>query len=93
MEAVWKDGTYQAAAVGYNGRLKVNVTIEDGHISEIKLKSHVEDAPYVTRAVNGVFPAIISANDTASVDTVSSATTTSEALIAAVRDALEEARP
>ena len=84
----WEDGTYKGAAIGYNGRLKVSVVIEGGKISEISLKSHVEDEPYVTRAVNGIFPAMIEQN-TPDVDAVSTATTTSEAFVAAVHQAID----
>jgi len=88
--ASWKDGTYTGSAIGYNGKLKVSVEIENGTIKDISLKSHVEDEPYVTRAVNGIFPAILETNET-EVDAVSTATTTSEALISAVEEALNAA--
>ena len=89
-ETVWADGEYKGAAIGYNGRLKVSVRVENGRLAEVQLKSHVEDEPYVTRATEGVFPAMIAGN-TAEVDAVSTATTTSQALMEAVRQALDSA--
>lgn len=87
---VWADGSYKGAAYGYNGRLKVQVVIEDGRLAELTLKSHVEDEPYVTRAETGMFQAMLEGN-TPDVDLVSTATTTSEALIEAVHQAIDGA--
>ena len=86
----YKDGKYTGAAIGYNGRLTVSVTIEDGVISEVHLKGSIDDEPYLTDATDGVFPAMIDTNST-QVDAVSNATTTSHALIEAVEDALAQA--
>lgn len=85
----WQDGTYQGSALGYNGKLKVSVTVEDGRITDLTLKSHVEDEPYVSRAVKGVFAAILE-NNQPEADAVSTATTTSEALVLAVQNALSK---
>lgn len=86
----YADGTYKGASIGYNGRLKVAVTVEDGKIAQIRVKSHVEDEPYITRATK-VFDRMIEAG-TPQVDIVATATTTSEAFIDAVKQALKEAQ-
>lgn len=83
----YEDGTYIGSAMGYNGKLKVAVSVGNGRISEIVLKSSVEDEPYLSRAIDKIFPAMIEENSPY-VDTVSSATTTSEALIEAVSEAI-----
>lgn len=83
----YEDGNYTGSAIGYNGKLKVEVSVENGKISEIILKSSVEDEPYLNRAMNKMFPAMIEKN-TPYVDTVSSATTTSEAFVEAVSNAI-----
>ena len=86
----WADGTYKGAAIGYNGRLKVSVVIEGGKIKEVTLKSHVEDEPYVSRATTGILPAMSKYN-TPDIDAVSTATTTFEALVEAVHQAIDAA--
>ncbi len=83
----YEDGTYIGSGMGYNGKLKVEVTVANGEISEIILKSSVEDEPYLSRATDKIFPTMIEENSPY-VDTVSSATTTSEALIEAVSEAI-----
>ena len=87
---LYKDGTYTGAGIGYNGRLTVSVTIEDGNIADVHLKGSIDDEPYLTDAVDGVFPAMIAANSP-QVDAVSNATTTSHALMEAVENALAQA--
>ena len=90
-EAVsWADGKYKGAAIGYNGRLTVSVVVEDGKLSRVVCTGSVEDEPYLTDATEGVFGAMLAEN-TIDVDAVSGATTTSDALIEAVRAALEQA--
>ena len=86
----YTDGVYKGAAIGYNGRLKVKVTVEDGRISDLQVASHVEDEPYITNASEGVFAQILETGTTW-VDSVSAATTTSDALMEAVRNALNDA--
>ena len=88
--AAWTDGKYKGEGVGYNGRLTVSVVIRDGAISKAVCTGSVDDEPYLTDAVEGVLGAIVEKNTT-NVDAVSGATTTSDALIAAVRDALAKA--
>ena len=85
-----EDGIYNGSAIGYNGRLKVSVTVQDGRISDLALKSCVDDEPYVSRAVDGIFQKVLS-DGSLQVDTVSSATSTSEALLKAIEDALGSA--
>lgn len=87
---VYADGSYKGAALGYNGRLKVKVTVENGKIAGLKVSSHVEDEPYITDASEGVFAQILATGNTYA-DAVSAATTTSDALMEAIRDALKDA--
>lgn len=86
----YKDGTYVGSARGYNGLIKVKVTIEEGKISAIKVVSHNEDQPYFRNAEKRIIPAIIKGQST-NVDTVSGATFSSNGLIGAVRNALAKA--
>ncbi len=77
----------KGAAIGYNGRLTVSVTVKEGKLQKIACTGHVEDEPYIADAENGLFEAMLAGNTT-NVDAVSGATTTSDTLIEAVREAL-----
>lgn len=88
--ALYADGKYTGAGIGYNGRLTVSVVIESGAIQEVDLTGSVDDEEYVRDAVAGLFPAVIEAQST-DVDAVSGATSTSDGLLAAIDDALEKA--
>ena len=86
----WTDGEYTGRGMGYNGQLKAAVTIENGAIAEIRLKSTVDDEDYVDKIEARLIPAMLAAQS-ADVDAVSGATSTSDGLAAAVREALEKA--
>ena len=88
-KAVYKDGVYVGTGTGFGGELKVQVTIKDGKITDIKLLSSNDDAPYISKA-QALLKNIIS-GQTTNVDTVSGATYSSVGLINAVRDALSQA--
>ena len=88
-KAVYKDGVYIGTGTGFGGELKVQVTIKDGKITDIKLLSSNDDAPYISKA-QALLKNIIS-GQTTNVDTVSGATYSSVGLINAVRDALSQA--
>lgn len=82
----WNDGVFTGVADGHNGPVTVEVTVEGGQISAIKIVEHSE-TPYLSDAGFGVTESIIAKQSTM-VDAVSGATVTSEAVIAAVVDAL-----
>ena len=88
--AAYKDGTYTGSGMGYNGPVEVEVTIEGGVITEVKALSSDEDDPYYTWVLQQIPDAIVE-KSSADVDTVSGATTSSNAMINAVKDALEKA--
>lgn len=87
---VYKDGVYIGTGTGFGGELKVQVTIKDGKITDIKLLSSNDDAHYISKA-QALLKNIIS-GQTTNVDTVSGATYSSVGLINAVRDALSSGR-
>lgn len=89
---IYTDGKYSGSALGYNGKLKVSVVIEGGCIADIMLESSVDDEPYLSKAVDSIFSAAAE-NGSAQVDSVSGATTTSNALKEAINNALEKAKP
>ena len=74
-------------AQGYGGKLRVAVTMSDGKIESVQVIEHSETPGIGTRAVDALPQAIVKANST-EVDDVSGATVTSNAIKAAVRDAL-----
>ena len=73
------------------GEIKVKVTMDGDKIAKIEVLSHNETAGLADPAFAQIPEAIIAAQTT-SVDAVSGATKTSEALIAAVNDALSQVK-
>ncbi len=86
----YADGEYTGSGMGYNGPITVMVTISDGVIEKVRVISGEDDDPYYTWAIKEIPSAIEKSNST-EVDTVSGATTSSKAIIAAVNDALQKA--
>src|SRR5690554_2896446 len=84
----WNDGVYTGTAAGHNGPLTVAVTVEGGKITAIEAVEHSE-TPGLFEHGFTVREAII-AEQSLEVDSVSGATVTSSAVIAAVKDALEQ---
>lgn len=89
-DTVYADGTYVGAGEGYAGEIPVNVTIKDDIITDISLGEHGEDEIYMEEAMQ-VIDDILESQST-DVDTVSGATLSSNGIIAAVEDALEQAK-
>ena len=90
VEADFKDGTYTATAKGMNGDVTVEATVEEGEIVSITLTDHAETEGIYETAVDGVIPQIIK-GQTTEVDVVAGATLTSNAIIAAVSDIMDQA--
>ena len=85
------DGVYEGTGAGLNGQIKVSVTVSGGKITEVKVLGHSETAGISDPAIEKIPAAIIEAQS-ADVDVVAGATKTSEALIAAVKDALSQVK-
>lgn len=86
----YKDGTYEGSALGFGDTITVQVTIQDGKMTDISvLDASGEDKPYYNQSLP-VLDQILSSQST-EVDTISGATLTSEGLIDAVADALGKA--
>ncbi|MDU2544545.1 MAG: FMN-binding protein [Finegoldia magna] len=88
-DAKLKDGQYIGAAQGFNGPIKVRVTVKDGSIVNIEILSHNDDNPYFQRASRVISK--ILGKPGKSVDTVSTATYSSRGIINAVNNALSKA--
>lgn len=84
------DGVYEAKAAGYDGTVKVTVTIEGGKITDISCTSAESDLWYFDKCKNTVVSEILEAQDT-DVDAVSGATYSSNGIKNAVQKALIEA--
>ena len=84
-----KDGIYEGTSEGFNGPIKVRVTISKGSITNVEILSHKEDSSYLAKAKSVISK--ILGNPGKSVDTVSEATFSSRGIINAVNDAVSKA--
>lgn len=86
----WKDGFYKGKAKGFGGDIQVKVTIKNQKILKVEIISADKETPdYLSRA-SKVINEIEGRQDT-NVDVVSGATYSSNGIINAVKQALEEA--
>ncbi|HOB35567.1 MAG: FMN-binding protein [Firmicutes bacterium] len=83
------DGTYTGTGRGFGGDVTVEVTFANGELTKVVIVSHNETAGVSDPAIEAIPKAMV-AEQKIQVDTVSGATMTSEAIIAAVKDALKE---
>jgi len=86
-----QDGLYAGVAQGFGGDLVVDVTIADGKISEVAVRPHQETPMVAGPAIEKLTASVVDAQS-AEIDTVSGATVTSNAFIAAVEQALQKAQ-
>ena len=90
--AAYKDGSYTGEGQGKSGPVKVQVTVKAGKIATIKVLEQKETPMIFKGAEAGVIPAIVKANGTKGVATVSGATLSSKGIIAATNAALAKAK-
>ena len=90
---LYKDGTYEGSAVGYNRRLpiKVSVVIKEGKIASVNVLDSSGETPEYWEKAKTLANLIVKTQST-NVDTVSGATKSSNGLISAVRNALDKAK-
>ena len=86
----YEAGTYEASAAGRNGDVTVEVTFTEDAIESIAVTSHTETDGIGTNAVDIIPGAIVDAQSLG-VDAVAGATVTSDAILAAVADCVEQA--
>ena len=86
----YKDGTYTAEADGFNGSVKVTVTIKNGKITNIS-NSNTDTKEYFNKAWSRIQPVILKKQAVYGVDTVSGATFSSNGILEAVQKALAKA--
>lgn len=90
--AAYKDGSYTGEGQGKSGPVKVQVTVKAGKIASVKVLEQKETPMIFKGAEAGVIPAIVKANGTKGVVTVSGATLSSKGIIAATNAALAKAK-
>jgi len=90
MAAAYTPGTYTASAPGLNGPVEVSVTVSDSEITVVEVTSHTETPGISDRPIADI-PAAIVEHQSLSVDSISGATYTSAAILAAVEDAVQQA--
>ncbi len=83
----FKDGVYTGSAAGFNGPVKVEVTVSGGAIAAVKILEQ-DETPFIAKTALEKVPAAIVESQSWDVDGVSGATVTSEAIKAAVEEAL-----
>lgn len=86
-QGTYTDGTYTGTGTGFRGNTTVSVTVENGNITDITIDSFEDDTDYFNRAKNTIINEILKAQDV-DVDTVSSATFSSNGIKEAVANAL-----
>lgn len=86
----YKDGEYIGEANGYAGKVRVKVFIKNNRIEKVEMDKHYDDEPYMTAAKK--IMAKMANRQNADVEAVSGATYSSNGIINAVKDALEQAK-
>ena len=86
----YKDGTFTGSAKGYNGDITVSVTIAGDKITAVNVVSGSDDEPYFSTAK--ALTSTIVSNQSADVATVSGATFSSNGIIAAAKNAINQAK-
>ena len=89
-DSPYADGTYTGEAQGYGGTVVVELTVENGKITDLTIASaEKEDTAYLD-AASAVIDSILEQQST-DVDTVSGATFSSNGILHAAEDALRKA--
>lgn len=83
------DGDYEGKGVGYNGNIKVKVTVSGGKITAIEILKTDDDEEYFYDAKKEVIQEILD-RQTAEVDAASGATSSSDGIMKAVKNALQQ---
>ena len=90
-EGMYADGTYTGTGSGYGGDIEVEVTVEGGEITGIEVLSHSETDGIADGGFEGITEQVKENQGTDGVEVVSGATETSNGMIEAINDALEDA--
>lgn len=91
VKSKYADGVYTGTGAGYGGTMKLQVTVKDGKISDIKILSESETGSYLERAKT-LLQKIMDKNGTDGISAVSGATKTSNGIFTAVNACLSQAQ-
>ncbi|MEH2920289.1 FMN-binding protein [Samsonia erythrinae] len=91
--AQYKDGTYTGKAQGKAAEIVVSVSIKDGKIVNAEVLEHGDTKAMMLSAMDHIVPDLIEKQDINKVDAVTGATLSSQGVINAVKQALEQAKP
>lgn len=83
----YADGVYTGSSRGFRGRVRVQVTMENGRITDLKLLDASHETPAFLRRAKRLLTTVLT-EQTWEVDAVSEATYTSRGILGAIRNAL-----
>lgn len=83
----YQDGVYTGSGTGFRGNTNVQVTVENGYITDITVVSYEDDAEFFQKAQASIISQILS-GQTLDVSNVSGATFSANGIIQAVSNAL-----
>lgn len=86
----WQDGTYEGEAEGFGGIIRVSVDILNGRISEVSIMSSDGETPEYMNNARRLLQEICE-KQTTHIDVVSGATFSSNGILNAVKNALDNA--
>lgn len=84
-----QDGSYRGTGTGFSGDLTVEVTVEDTKITDVSIVDSADDAEYLDKA-SALLDEIVENQGIDGIDAVSGATFSSNGILDAFRDAMEE---
>ena len=85
-----KPGTYTAQSVGFGGKMTVQVTVTEKEIKDIEVGENKE-TPQILNSAYPLLPERIIASQSVSVDAITGATSSSYAILSAVKNCIEQA--
>lgn len=85
------DGTYTGTGAGYYGDVVVEVTVDRGRVSNVAIVEAEETRAMLEAVTENLLPQIVEQQSTNGVDTVTGATSTSNAVIDAAGSAIDDA--
>ncbi len=88
--SAYKNGTYTGTGYGFRGQTKVSVTIQNGEVTDVVTVSTQDDQKWYQRAFSTIANRIVS-SQSADVNAVSGATYSSQGIMEAVANALDQA--
>ena len=91
-QAAWKDGTYAGQGAGNEGPVAVEVVVQNGAISAVRVTKHTDTPMIIQGAEKKLAKRIVKKNGLDGVDAVSGATNSSRGILEAVGNALKSAQ-